>query len=89
MDAPRYVIIMMLDSPKATKDTYGWKTAGWTVAPAVQKTIGRIGPMLGVMPDMHKDIDLAQLLPLVAVKDGPGLTAADIYAKGPDVAGRN
>ena len=89
MDAPRYVIVMMLDSPKATADTYGFKTAGWTIAPAVQKALGRIGPMLGVQPDLHKDIDERELLPLIAVKNGPGLTAADIVARGPDAVGAN
>ncbi|MBU3077776.1 peptidoglycan D,D-transpeptidase FtsI family protein [Sphingomonas quercus] len=65
MDEPRYVIIMMLDSPKGTKDTYGFKTAGWTIAPAVKKVLGRVGPMLGVTPDQGRDIDLTELLPLV------------------------
>ena len=90
MDAPRYVIVMMLDSPKATADTYGFKTAGWTIAPAVQKVLGRIGPMLGVQPDLAKDIDESELLPLVSIKNKAGMTAADLFAQGgPDAAGVN
>ena len=48
MDDPRYVIVVMLDEPKATKDTYGFTTAGWNVAPVVSRTVSRIAPMLGV-----------------------------------------
>ncbi len=90
MDAPRYVIVMMLDSPKATADTYGFKTAGWTIAPAVQKVLGRIGPMLGVQPDLAKDIDETELLPLISIKNKAGMTAADLFAQGgADAAGMN
>ena len=50
MDDPRYVIVVMLDEPKATKETYGFTTAGWNVAPVVSRTVSRIAPMLGVAP---------------------------------------
>lgn len=78
MDAPRYVIIMMLDSPRGTKDTYGFKTAGWTVGPAIQKSLSRIGPMLGVMPDTSRDIDLHELLPLIWHKGQPAVPGAAV-----------
>jgi cell division protein FtsI (penicillin-binding protein 3) len=65
MDDPRYVIIAMLDEPKATKDTYGFTTAGWNVAPVVSGTISRIAPMLGVQPDMNREPDMSQVLPFV------------------------
>ena len=51
MDDPRYVIVVMLDEPKATKETYGFTTAGWNVAPVVSRTVSRIAPMLGVAPE--------------------------------------
>ena len=35
-------------NPRRRKDTYGFTTAGWNVAPVVSGTIGRIAPMLGV-----------------------------------------
>jgi len=50
-DAPRYVVLVMLDSPKGTADTYGLTSAAWTSAPVVSRFIARAGPMLGVMPD--------------------------------------
>ena len=37
MDEPRYVMVMMLDEPKATAETYGFRTAGWNVAPVVRQ----------------------------------------------------
>jgi cell division protein FtsI (penicillin-binding protein 3) len=65
MDDPRYVIVAMLDEPHATKDTYGFTTAGWNVAPVVSGTISRIAPMLGVQPDMNREPDMSQVLPYV------------------------
>jgi cell division protein FtsI (penicillin-binding protein 3) len=65
MDDPRYVIVVMLDEPKATKDTYGFTTAGWNVAPVVSRTVSRIAPMLGVTPDMNREPNMAEVLPYV------------------------
>jgi cell division protein FtsI (penicillin-binding protein 3) len=65
MDEPRYVIVVMLDEPKATAETYGFRTAGWNVAPVVSHTISRIAPMLGVAPYMDREPDMSQVLPFV------------------------
>ena len=69
MDAPRYVIVAMLDDPKATAETYGFHTAGWNVAPIVSGVVGRIGPMLGVMPNPGREANLAEVLPFVHAKE--------------------
>jgi cell division protein FtsI (penicillin-binding protein 3) len=69
MDEPRYVIVAMLDDPKATKDTYGFHTAGWNVAPVISGVVGRIGPMLGVMPDAGREANLGEVLPFVHGED--------------------
>lgn len=69
MDEPRYVIVAMLDDPKATKDTYGFHTAGWNVAPVVSGVVSRIGPMLGVMPDASREANLGEVMPFVHEKD--------------------
>ena len=53
----------MLDSPIATKETYGFKTAAWNAAPVVGRVIARTGALLGVIPDQRRDIDLADLAP--------------------------
>ncbi|QNM82523.1 penicillin-binding protein 2 [Sphingomonas sabuli] len=65
MDDPRYVIVVMLDDPKATAETYGFHTAGWNVAPVVSKTVSRIAPMLGVVPDKNREPDMSEVLPFV------------------------
>jgi cell division protein FtsI (penicillin-binding protein 3) len=65
MDDPRYVIVVMLDEPKATKDTYGFTTAGWNVAPVVSRTVSRIAPMLGVAPAMNREPNMGEVLPFV------------------------
>jgi len=65
MDDPRYVIVVMLDEPHATKETYGFTTAGWNVAPVVSRTVSRIAPMLGVAPDMRREPNMSEVLPFV------------------------
>jgi cell division protein FtsI (penicillin-binding protein 3) len=68
MDEPRYVIVVMLDDPKATANTYGFHTAGWNVAPVVSKTVSRIAPMLGVRPSKTREPNMAEVLPYVHEK---------------------
>ena len=50
MDKPRYLLMVMLDEPKATPETYGFATSGWNAVPTAGKIIERIAPMLGVEP---------------------------------------
>jgi cell division protein FtsI (penicillin-binding protein 3) len=50
MNAPRYVVLVLLDEPVGTKETQGFATAGWTVAPTTARIVARIAPMLGVIP---------------------------------------
>ena len=64
MDHPRYVVLAMLDEPHGTADTGGFATAGMVSAPIIEKLVARIGPLLGVMPDETKDIDVRGLLGL-------------------------
>jgi cell division protein FtsI (penicillin-binding protein 3) len=61
MDHPRYVVIAMLDSPKGTKETYGFTSAAWTAAPVVSRVISRTGPLMGVIPDARADVDTSEL----------------------------
>lgn len=65
MDAPRYVVVAMLDDPKGSKETYGIATAGMVSAPVVGQVIERIGPLLGVYPDESKDMDITALRDLL------------------------
>jgi len=65
MDAPRYVVIAMLDSPKGNAESFGLTTAAWTAAPVVAKVIARTGPMLGVFPDPSREMPLDELRTLI------------------------
>lgn len=65
MDAPRYVVVAMLDAPKGTAESFGLTTAAWTAAPVVSKVIARTGPMLGVFPDPSKDLPLEDMRTLI------------------------
>ncbi len=50
MNDPQYLVLVLLDEPKATKDTWGFATGGWVAAPVVGNIIERIGPILKVQP---------------------------------------
>ena len=50
IDAPRYLVLVMLDEPVGDKKTFGYATGGWTAAPAVGQVVARIAPLLGVEP---------------------------------------
>jgi cell division protein FtsI (penicillin-binding protein 3) len=65
MDEPRYVMVMMLDDPKATAETYGFHTAAWNIGPAFGVAVSRIAPMLGVRPDRNREPDMSGVLPFV------------------------
>jgi cell division protein FtsI (penicillin-binding protein 3) len=65
MDEPRYVMVMMLDDPKATAETYGFHTAAWNIGPAFSLAVSRIAPMLGVRPDKQREPNMAEVLPFV------------------------
>ncbi len=55
IDAPRYVVLVLLDEPHGSKETFGFATAGWNAAPTVGSIVSKIGPMLGVFPVGHED----------------------------------
>ncbi|TKD49930.1 peptidoglycan D,D-transpeptidase FtsI family protein [Sphingomonas baiyangensis] len=63
MDNPRYVVIAMLDAPKGNAESFGLTTAAWTAAPVVSRVISRTGPLLGVIPDANRDLDMADVMP--------------------------
>lgn len=56
MTAPRYVVLVVVDEPKGTKETFGYATGGWVAAPAVGNVISRIGPLFGLAPDQSSAV---------------------------------
>ncbi|GAA0599031.1 penicillin-binding protein 2 [Caenispirillum bisanense] len=59
MDAPRYVILAVLDEPQPLKETYGFITSGWNAAPTAGRIVARIAPLLGVFPSMEGTVPVA------------------------------
>ena len=65
MDDPKYVLMIMVDEPKANKNSYGYATAGWVAAPAIARIVTSMAAVLGLPADKYdisKDISL-ELLP--------------------------
>ncbi|MEM1053125.1 MAG: penicillin-binding protein 2 [Pseudomonadota bacterium] len=65
MDRPRYVVVTVLDEPRATIAARAQRTAAFNAAPIVKELVPRIGPMLGVKPDANRDVDISDLRYLV------------------------
>jgi cell division protein FtsI (penicillin-binding protein 3) len=55
MEKPRYVVMVMLDEPQATPETYGFSTSGWNAVPTAGNIIARIAPLLGVEPILTEE----------------------------------
>ena len=77
MEAPRYVLLVVLDDPKPTEDSHGYATAGYNAVPTAGAVIARVAPILGVEPDLS-DPSLAKL-----VADGRKHDIAAIADTGP------
>ena len=82
IEAPRYAVYIMADSPHANALSQGFSTGGEISAKPVARTIARIAPMLGLLPvtdpDQIEAIDASLLLPL----DPPA--PPGVVALGPD-----
>ena len=45
---PKYALYLMMDEPKATKETWGFVTSGWNTVPTAGKIITAIAPQLNL-----------------------------------------
>jgi cell division protein FtsI (penicillin-binding protein 3) len=66
-DEPRYLILIMIDEPKAIPETHGFATSGWNAVPVAAKVIARIAPLLGIEPRF--DLPPADRLILASAKE--------------------
>jgi cell division protein FtsI (penicillin-binding protein 3) len=66
-DHPRYLLLIMLDEPKATPQTHGFTTSGWNAVPVGGRVVRRIAPLLGIAPRM--DLPSADQLILASLKE--------------------
>lgn len=52
---PQYALFLMMDEPKATKETWGFVTSGWNTVPTAGKIISSIAPQLNVKANYDLD----------------------------------
>ncbi|MBL8905150.1 MAG: penicillin-binding protein 2 [Rhizobiales bacterium] len=55
MEAPRYLLLVMLDDPRPSPATFGQATSGWNAVPTAGKIISRIAPLLGIEPILTEE----------------------------------
>ncbi|TAL01710.1 MAG: penicillin-binding protein 2 [Rhodospirillaceae bacterium] len=77
VDAPRYVIVVVLDEPHGTKETWNFATAGWNAAPTAGTIVAKVAPMLGVFPLNHPD----NFEPLASLVSSGAFAGPNDYAR--------
>ena len=45
---PKYALLVVIDEPKGSKETWGFITSGWNAAPTAGKIIAAVAPQLGL-----------------------------------------
>jgi cell division protein FtsI (penicillin-binding protein 3) len=50
INAPRYIVLVMVDEPKPNAHSFGFATGGWVAAPVVSRIVQRMAPLLGMAP---------------------------------------
>ena len=48
---PKYALLVVIDDPKASKETYGYTTAGWNAVPITRNIISAVAPQLNIKAD--------------------------------------
>jgi cell division protein FtsI (penicillin-binding protein 3) len=66
-DQPRYLLLIMLDEPKALPETHGFTTSGWNAVPTGGAVVARIAPLLGIEPRL--DLPPADQLILASMRE--------------------
>ncbi|MCP4923643.1 MAG: penicillin-binding protein 2 [bacterium] len=64
VDNPKYLVFVMMEEPKAIKETFGFNAAGWNAAPLAGRVMGDVASLMGLPPSQEQD---------QAVPDLPGL----------------
>lgn len=52
---PKYALLVMMDEPKPSKETFGYATSGWNTVPTAGEIIATIAPQLNLRANY--DID--------------------------------
>lgn len=69
ISAPKYAVMVIIDSPKPLKETYGFVTSGWNACPTGGKIIKRIAPQLNVQPNFDLNTQRKKVLNNYGVKN--------------------
>jgi cell division protein FtsI (penicillin-binding protein 3) len=73
MEQKRYFVLILVDEPKGSKETFGLKTGGWVAAPAAGRVIDRIAPFLGVRRAMDPAaLSAGGVIPMLAEENQAG-----------------
>lgn len=59
---PKYIVLIVLDEPKPTKDSFGFATAGWNAAPATGNILSRIAALYGMQAYDMNDAEVQEQL---------------------------
>ena len=62
MNDPKFILTIMIDNPKGQKFSYGYRTAGWVVAPVVKQLVTRVAPILGIKPQLESSTKFSRKL---------------------------
>ena len=54
---PKYVLVVALDEPVETSGTEPRRTAGWTAVPVAAEIVRRTAPLLGLRPELARDVE--------------------------------
>ena len=72
---PKYALLVMMDEPKATKETWGFVTSGWNTVPTAGKIIEAIAPQLNI----KANYDLDELRKARIIEASYGKKALKLY----------
>ncbi|MEM8799275.1 MAG: penicillin-binding protein 2 [Pseudomonadota bacterium] len=59
IEKPEVVMIVMLDKPQGTAETFGFRGAGWNAAQVFKNVATRVAPILGIMPKLSQDEEIS------------------------------
>lgn len=59
---PKYVIYIMFDEPKGTKESFGFATAGYTAAPAVGRVFERMVALYGLQAEDENSKEVQNII---------------------------
>lgn len=59
---PKYALFVVMDEPKASKETFGFATSGWNTVPTAGKIIEAIAPQLNVKANYDLDEQRSKLI---------------------------